>query len=183
MGDAVPISGAYVNASYVTVEDAENYFEFRLHASAWEDAENDDKCRALVTATRLIDRLNFAGLRTADYNRLQPINWLIPQPRTLDPSSLPGQNFEFPRNGSVTIPQDIVDAACEIALALLDGVDPELEMQGLGTVSQRFAAAGTTFDTSQARMAFRHGIPSFKAWNLLTPYLADPTEVVMRRVN
>ena len=56
-------------------------------------------------------------------------------------------------------------------------------MQGLGTVSQRFAAAGTTFDTSQARMAFRHGIPSFKAWNLLTPYLADPTEVVMRRVN
>ena len=119
----------------------ENYFEFRLHASAWEDAENDDKCRALVTATRLIDRLNFAGLRTADYIRLQPINWLIPQPRTLDPSSLPGQNFEFPRNGSVTIPQDIMDAACEIALALLDGVDPELEMQGLGTVSQRFAAA------------------------------------------
>ena len=182
MGDAVPISGAYVNASYLAVQDAENYFEFRLHASAWEEAEYDDKCKALVSAARLIDRLNFAGLRTSDYVRLLPINWLIPQPRTLDPSSLPGQNLEFPRNGLTTIPQDIQDAACEIALALLDGVDPELEMQGLGTVSQRFAAAGTTFDSAQARMAFRHGIPSYRAWNLLFPYLADPTEVTFKRV-
>jgi hypothetical protein len=183
MGDAVPISGEYLNASYVSVEDAEDYFELRLNSGAWDEAENDDKCKALVTATRSIDRLNFAGLRTYDYNRLQPIEFRIPIPRDLAPSSLPGQNLEFPRNGATTIPQDILDATCECALALLEGVDPELEMQGLGTLSQRFSSAGTTFDPAQARMAFRHGIPSFKAWNLLWPYLADPTEVVTKRVN
>jgi hypothetical protein len=182
MGDAVPISGEYVNASYATVEYAEDYFKFRLNSDAWNEAETDDKCKALVTATRCIDRLNFAGLRTYDYNRLLPIEFRIPIPRELAPSPLPGQTLEFPRNGDTTIPQDIMDATCEQALALLDGFDPELEMQGLGTLSQRFASAGTTFDPAQARMAIRHGL-TFKAWNLLFPYLGDPAEVVTKRVN
>jgi hypothetical protein len=183
MGDAAPIQGEYLNASYVSVEYAEDYFEFRLNSSAWDDASADDRCKALVSATRCIDRLNFAGLRTSDYNRLLPIEFRIPIPRDLDPSSLPAQNLEFPRNGATTIAQDIMDATCEIALALLDGIDPELEMQGLGTLSQRFSSAGTSFDPAQARMAFRHGIPSFRGWNLLFPYLADPTETVLKRVN
>jgi len=175
--------------SYATLDEADIYFAFRLNSAAWDDASNDDKCKAIVTATRAIDRLNFAGLRTSDYTRFSNANisaGYVFGPEVLDPSAdtpSPGQALEFPRNGATTIPEDIKNACCEIALALLDGVDPEQEMRGLGSTSQRFAAASVTFDPESARMAIRHGIPSHLAWTWLLPYLADPLEINTKRVS
>src|SRR4051812_25245649 len=133
--------------TYVSLGEANDYFDWRLNSAAWNEASNDDKCKAIVTATRAIDRLNFAGLRTSDFARLGTsisVSGCTTAPAILDPSSdtpAPGQPLEFPRNGSSTIPADIKYATCEIALALLDGVDPEQELRGLGANSQRFAAA------------------------------------------
>ena len=41
--------------SYSTVAQAEVYFDARLHAGAWTGAEADDKERALIQATRILD--------------------------------------------------------------------------------------------------------------------------------
>lgn len=175
--------------TYVTIEEAEDYFAFRLNSAAWDDASNDDKCKAIVTATRAIDRLNFAGLRTSDWTRFQNSNFnagFVMGPEVLDPSSdspSPGQSLEFPRNGDSTIPADIKNACCEIAFVLLDGVDPEQEMRGIAATSQRFASASATYDPEAARMAIRHGIPSYVAWTWLLPYLADPNEINTKRVS
>ena len=41
--------------SYIILSAAENYFDSRLHAGTWNDATDDDKERALIHATRLLD--------------------------------------------------------------------------------------------------------------------------------
>jgi hypothetical protein len=175
-------------ACYASPDEAADYFRWSLNSAAWDEASNDDRCKALVSATRLIDRLNFAGLRTSDYHRFRMSGaecGYVMGPMTLDPaadSPPPGQPLEFPRNGSDTIPGDIVAACCETALALLDGFDPEMEMRGLANVSTRFSSAHASVDPAAARMALRHGLP-YVAWNLLSPYLADPSEISRVRVS
>ena len=63
--------------SYVTLNEADSYFETRLDVSAWNDADDDLKEQALVTATSILDDMSWAG-----------------QVTSLD------QSLAFPRNGS-----------------------------------------------------------------------------------
>ena len=191
----------FVSLAYANIELANSYFAGRLNTQAWDCATPQDQNKALVQATRAIDRLNFAGLRTSDFDRrlaginqngiLFGSNILQPEddpgpPPGLQPTPIPfpspGQLLEFPRNGKNQVPQDIIAACCECALAFLDGVDPEIEMQNLNRTSQGFASARETYDPSVINMAFRHGIPSLVAWVFLLPYLQDPFDVTIRRV-
>jgi hypothetical protein len=47
--------------SYATVAEADSYFENRLDAAAWTDAEDDQKALALMTATALLDDQHWIG--------------------------------------------------------------------------------------------------------------------------
>lgn len=166
-------------ATYASLDEASDYFQWATPSEAWDDASPTERAKALVTATRAIDRLNFAGLRTSDWSRL--VNTRTPI-RILDPAPV-GQDLEFPRNGETTIPQPIKDATCEIAYALLDGVDPEMESQSLEVSSQNFSAVSTSYDTTSRSMAIRNGIVSRTAWGLIYPYLASPYEINLVRVS
>lgn len=100
--------------SYINVADADTYFDDAIHASAWEDSTSDTKAKALVTATRSLDRQNWNGAKYQD---------------------APTQVLDWPRSGLVdsegdavdetTVPQEILDATCELALALIQ--NPELQ--------------------------------------------------------
>jgi hypothetical protein len=174
----------FSNNAYADIPTAQAYFDGRLNTQAWDMATPEDQGKSLIQATRAIDRLNFTGLRSYDNNqRLAGIN----EDGTLFGSIilLPegGQPLEFPRNGDTTVPSDVIAACCECALALLDGVDTELEMQNANRTHQGFASVRETYDPRVVNMAFRHGIPSMIAWNLLLPYLQDPCDVTIRRVN
>lgn len=57
MCDIVSTPGSATANSYPTIDEADEYFDTRLHAEVWTVADEDTKCRALVMATRLIDRL------------------------------------------------------------------------------------------------------------------------------
>lgn len=48
--------------SYVTVTEADSYFENRLDVAAWEAASDTQKQQALITATSLLDSLNWTGI-------------------------------------------------------------------------------------------------------------------------
>jgi hypothetical protein len=159
-------------ATYVTVEESLEYFKYSLKFSTWDASSDDDKLRAIVDATRRIDRLNFHGIPTADWlNKKQgPLAQPISQP------------LEFPRNGSEITPQDIKDACCEIAFSLLDGVDPEQDLRGVSITSHGLSSARIAIDTAESRMAIRHGIPSETAWLLLVPFLLDASEFKISRV-
>jgi len=56
------LGGASAN-SYVTLADADAYFETTPDSGTWTDKTNDQKNRALISATRWIDALSFYGAR------------------------------------------------------------------------------------------------------------------------
>ena len=64
------IGGASAN-SYVTLADAEAYFETVPSSSNWDDKTDDQKNRALISATRWIDALSFYGDRCTETQALK----------------------------------------------------------------------------------------------------------------
>lgn len=149
---------AYTNM-YGSLLDAESYFGTRLNADAWLNADQVDQNKALLTATRLIERLNFNGTKTD-----------------------PAQVLEFPRGGDQTVPQDILIACYEIALALLDGVDPDMEIDILDATSFGIGSARLTRDPNRVVDSIVSGIPSKIAWNYLRPYLRDSRSVRLSKI-
>lgn len=92
--------------SYVTVAQADTYFDERLNATPWTGASTDDKERALIMATRRLDQEKFQGIKVAES---QALDW--PRYWATDDD---GEEYE-----SNEIPQPIKDATCELALRLL----------------------------------------------------------------
>jgi hypothetical protein len=107
----VTIGGNNFNA-YLDESEIDEYAAAAIgdNADAWRDAEDDVKARAAVSATRLIDRLTWLGAKTAS-----------------------DQTNEFPRTSltyadgsavpSDTVPQRLLDADAELAMALVNDAD------------------------------------------------------------
>lgn len=156
---------------YLTVSEADDYFEERLSTTPWDSADDDKKLKSLKQATRMIDRLNFAGEVLVDGQELQ----------------FPRKNINYSNVGAevvtsdATVPQDIKDATCEIAISLLDGWDMNVEHQNLAAQSQGFSNVRTSYDRGAVLDYIKAGIPCFSAWALLRPYLRDPNSVVLIR--
>lgn len=136
--------------SYLTVVEANSYFEGRLGTQCWDDSSPADQAASLTHATRIIDRLNFVGSKSDS-----------------------DQDNQFPRNGDTVVPDDVKYATAEIALALLDGVNPELEFENIHMTSQGYGGARSSFDRSVKPPHILAGVPSFTAWTYLRPYLRD----------
>ncbi|HHA19192.1 MAG TPA: hypothetical protein ENK70_05750 [Methylophaga sp.] len=144
--------------SYVALEDAESYFEARLNVDSWHDSEEIDKKRALIMATHAIDQLNFIGEKT-----------------------YPDQVLQFPRYDDVEIPEAIMEATYECALAFLDGVDIEYEKEALHVNEQRIGGVKVGYSSIVPEHIIA-GIPSYKAWLLLKPFLRGPEDIKLFRV-
>ena len=95
--------------SYVTLTEANSYFETVPDSSTWTNKTDDQKNRALISATRWIDSFVFYGDRCDD-----------------------GQSLKFPRNNyqvdgvelaCSTIPLNIKYAQYELARALANDTD------------------------------------------------------------
>ena len=146
--------------SYATESEAQTYFDNRLHTEPWDDATSTDRNKALGHATKIIDRLNFSGEQTDSTQELQ-----------------------FPRGGDTVVPQDIKDASAEIALALLDGVNPDLEYENVFMTSQGYGGIRSSFDRSVKPSHVLAGVPSFIAWTYLKPYLLDALDIELYRTS
>lgn len=164
---------------YGTLSRANAYFNRKLRNQPWVDSYPDDRKKALIEATRIVDSLNYAGVK-AD----------------------PTQEHQFPRStlGYVTIsadgsllsvsavadasvPQDIEYATYEIAIKLLDGIDPDLEAVNVAKTSQGFSSARTTYDRAFVLAHIAAGIPSFSAWKLLRQYLRSGKNIFVSRAS
>jgi hypothetical protein len=143
--------------SYVSMEDANAYIQARLNSSAWSDAVASSQEAALITATRAIDRLMLVG-RRADAD----------------------QPLAFPRYGQDAVPQAVIDATCEEALALLangDSTRRQLQADGvtrfqIGTLSESYAFGGT------GKAATPPTLQSLEARELMRPYIAGSVVIV-----
>ncbi len=155
--DGVPVSSNINN--YGTVGSANTYFGQRLNSTVWTDASDADKLKALIEATRSIDRLRFKGAKADDDQLLQ-----------------------FPRGTDVAVPTDIQYATYELAIVLLDGTDPNLEIENLAITSHGYSPVRTTYDRTFAPENIQAGIPSPRAWAYLKPYLGNPLDLTLSRV-
>jgi hypothetical protein len=170
---------------YGTLAEANEYFDNRLHEEAWYNAPADDRPKALIKATQLIDALNFKGYRATVYDITYDYDGtpLYPTEEEIREAE-EEQELEFPRGEDVDVPDPIKLGCWEIAHALLDGVDPDLDIENLGVSSQGYASVRTTYARSQALVEhLMHGIPSATAWRYIKPFLRDADEVKLSRVD
>lgn len=145
-------------ANYGTIEDGDDYFALKLNSDAWDNAEENDRLKALTEATKIIDSFNYIGDKTSE-----------------------AQENEFPRGGDLTVPAEIQGACFEIALKLLDGIDPEIETENLNRTSSAFASVKSNYDKSFIPEHLTVGVPSAMAWRQMVPYLRDTKSVTLVR--
>lgn len=158
-----PVTTAAVVYSYADLVYADDYFTRRLYVQAWTEANDAQRTAALQEAAQRMDRLNFRGARTVS---TQILEW-------------PRINTSFDDD---VIPNDIKIANCEVAFALLDGVDPDMEYENLAAVAEGASSMRTTYGRTLVPEHFSAGIPSHLAWLHLRPHLADVRRVKLRRV-
>jgi hypothetical protein len=175
---------------YGTVTGADTYFSEKYHADAWDTVDSGAKLRALKNATRIIDNLNFKGVKAALYTIMYDSNddkltGTSAPTRDTKITADATQELEFPRGKDSAIPDEITWAAYEIAYALVDGVDPEMEQEALRVRQQVYGQVRTTytdlgFDNVEHLM---YGVPSSVAWRFLKPFLDDDDGIGISRVN
>lgn len=144
-----------MNEHYGSVAEGDIYFQGSMNSGPWDCSNDKLRLKALITATRSIDRLNYASQRAS-------ADQALAFPRTVN-------------NG--TIPVDIIYATYELARAYLDGVDDQLEYENLNMTSQNLGGVRTTYARDGSDDHIVCGIPDIKAWRLLIPYLRDNTEI------
>lgn len=166
---------------YGTLEEANDYFDHRLHETAWTGADVADRPKALWAATLIIDTLNFKGQKAPVYALLQA-----------DPDATQAeireaettQSLEFPRGTDTEVPEAIRRATYEIAHSLLDGKDPEAELENLGIISQGYSSVRTTYQRSQVPIEHLiNGVPNALAWRLIRPFLRDGDQLKISRIS
>lgn len=144
---------------YIDILDAQDYFNGRLGTASWDDANDTDKLKALTHATRLINNLKFVGQRNV-----------------ID------QTNEFPRLGQSDVPMAIKEATCELALQLLDDVDPEMEISETAMSQGQLGTIRSHSNRDFTLVHIRNGIPSSEAWARLLPYLSDPLSIKLVKI-
>ena len=182
---------------YGTTTEAGEYFSTRFHSEPWDDATADDRARALLTARRLIDNLAFKGDKHTVwvFYETVPPPWVDPMNMAFDRKSKErwfqqrrdanaSQALEFPRGADTTVPEPIRIAQYELAMSLLDGVDPQLELENLAVTAQGHAEVRTHFERNMVPIEHLINlVPNPLAWSLLKPFLRDDQAIRMSRVS
>ena len=163
------------------IAEATEYFAQRLHETAWSAASDGDREKALLGATQIIDGLNFKGCKHSVYT-------LLDANSAADASDIQAaeasQALEFPRGADTEVPEAIRRACYEIAYALLDGKDPELELENLSIESMGYGQVRTGYSRNQVPIEhIINMVPSSVAWRLLRPFLRDGDAVKLSRVS
>jgi hypothetical protein len=169
---------------YGTAEQADEYFTNRLHSESWFKATVLNRQKALIGATRIIDTLNYKGKKATVYTvclaaETSGIDATDQEIRDAEAA----QYNEFPRGADTVAPDAIVLSNYEIAFSLVDGKDPEMELEALGISSQGLESVRTTYARSQVPIEhIINGVPNMMAWRMLRPFLRDDQALEMIRV-
>jgi hypothetical protein len=139
-----------MSGSYCTIEEANEYFAGRLHAESWGETSDADKEKALRQATKEIDRQRLNGRKTN-----------------------PSQPLAFPRYPDAEIPQNVKEACCEEALAILErGNSQRKKLQQEGVQSFSLGNMSETFVAGAGK-----GLLSQEAKELLQPWLIGAVNI------
>ena len=86
----------------------------------------------------------------------------------------PVKRLEFPRGADTVVPEAVRIAEYELALSLLDGVDPQMELENLAVTAQGHAEVRTHYERNMVPIEHLINlVPNSLAWSLLKPFLRD----------
>jgi len=161
---------------YGTVSEAAAYFENRLHSFAWDNATGDDRVKALNQATEYVDQFDYLDDKYAV--AILGDDATNEEKQTAELS----QPHQFPRGDDNDVPVDIEHATYLICIKLLDGRDPEQDLEALPMRAMRFGEAGAGYDRRGNLLEHQsHLIPSPQAWNLLVPFLRERNKFTIKK--
>jgi hypothetical protein len=172
---------AIPSSYYGDMDEANDYFAARLFERVWSRANPDDRPKALRAATQIIDTLNYKGYKSTVYAVLEAdasaSNDAIREAEL-------EQELEFPRGPDTEVPEAIRIACYEIAYSLLDGKDPEQELENLGITAHKYDKVQTAYQRDQIPIEhIINGVPNAQAWRLLRPFLRDSDAVKLTRIS
>ena len=102
----IETSGAADANTYISAADADTYFESRVGGLSWDDIDSEEREKALVHATRVLDySYDWSGYKTDDE---QALDW--PRESVWDKNEL--------LLDEDTIPTKVEEATCELAYFL-----------------------------------------------------------------
>lgn len=161
--------------SYLDVIEADVYFNNRLASDTWANTNDDNKARALIMATKKIDRLAFKGTK-ADYKqKLQFPRALKTDYKHTPFSHLDGTNKAYqppPIIVENVVSQSVKDAVCEETLALLENINNKrIKLQQQGVTSYSIG------DLREVYSGKLNKLLSLEALELLKPYLAGSVSI------
>jgi len=163
--------------------EAMEYFAHRLHETAWTDASDSDREKALIAARGIIDALNYKGVKHSVYTLCGSSDTSGQSAEALRAAAA-SQALEFPRGEDTVVPEAIRIAQYEIAYALLDGKDPELELENLAVTAMGYGAVKTSYERGQLPIEhIVNLVPSSVAWRLLKPFLRDSDALKLSRLS
>lgn len=164
--------------TYISLEDADEYFETRLYSDTWDESVDDDKSKALIMATKRIDNLTLRGIKAIETQTLQmPRAFYAYQPNLIYPNNLTvfrDNNWIMERE----VCQNVKDAVCEEAFAILkrgDNANKRAELQNQGVKSYSIGNLSETFVTGNSN---QNRLLSSEAKQLLRKYISGSAVVV-----
>jgi len=150
---------------YGSVASGDLLMAARFHNWDWTNATTIEKVRALYTATDLIEKFNFVGVKTVPAQLLA-----FPRTRTLSTGVV------LLIGGVVGVPLEITKAIYLIADALLSGRDPQADFESQNVKVETFGPVRTEFATDKGPMQhMANMVPSPSAWALILPFLGIST--------
>jgi hypothetical protein len=174
--------------SYVTVEEAQAYFDGRIAIPEWTDSEVKDAL--VIMATTVIDNM-FSGVKVVNKDVDPPFMWVLPR-WTGVPTDAAVQALAWPRIGMVNrngapippdvIPRDLKRATAELAgqLARTDlTIDNDVAVQGIKSVS----AGSVSVAFRDAGIATTRMIPDAVMMMLVPSWYTDEGQLYMSTVD
>lgn len=125
--------------SYCSLEQANAYFTDSYLRSSWLDSQNDRRSTALIEATRWLDLLiEWFGYKSTT---TQSLMWPRAGVKDVDASARAGYIVYL---SDSAIPNSLVVATCELAVAIIEGLkisfeESELSKVKVGSLSVEFA--------------------------------------------
>lgn len=159
--------------AYPTIAYADEYFSTKLNTEAWDDASVDDQGKALVQATRAINLLDYHG---------RPTQAAVDAGNQFPRGAGGGTDSLSPYADDTEVPDAVIRAACEEALSLLSGSDPDVNIKNTRVTSEAYSSVRASYDNSVPLAHEMSGITSPAAWRLLMPFLRDKRNITMIRV-
>lgn len=154
--------------TYISLEDANDFFNTRLNSDIWDFASDTDKAKALITATQKIDTLAFRGTK---YLLSQTLQF----PRAYHSYALSNRWGNMPYSSIVTestVPEDIKRAVCLEAQSLLEGASSRTIAQQQGVKSIK---AG---NFTEVYVGAPRPVYSIDAMDLLKPYMVSIVPII-----